>query len=76
MKTEQVENVCMLYQGFLAFAEDKESAHIRTMLNKIPKFMEDGREDKAMRWLGFIQGWLWARGFYTIEQMAGHNRGE
>jgi len=74
MNEAKVAEVCMLYHGFLAYAEDAESAHVKTMLDRIPAFMAEGRVEKAMRWLGFIQGWLWARGFYTIEQMADHNR--
>jgi len=30
--------------------------------------------EKAMRWLGFIQGGLWSQGFYSIEDMKNHNR--
>lgn len=30
--------------------------------------------DKAMRWLGFIQGYLWVNGVFSIEEMKDHNR--
>ena len=30
--------------------------------------------EKAMRWLGFIQGVLFAKGVYTIDEMREHNR--
>ena len=30
--------------------------------------------EKAMRWLGFIQGVLWICGIYTIDEMREHNR--
>ena len=30
--------------------------------------------EKFMRWLGFLQGALYAEGIYTIEQMKDHNR--
>lgn len=33
------------------------------------------RRDKLMRWLGFMQGVLWATGVYTIDQLKEHNRG-
>ena len=36
-------------------------------------FEEDDME-KVMRWLGFLQGVLWNRGVYTIEQLKEHNR--
>jgi hypothetical protein len=31
-------------------------------------------DEKFMRWLGFMQGVLWAEGLYTIEQLKDHNR--
>lgn len=30
--------------------------------------------EKACRWLGFVQGVLWARGLYSINDMREHNR--
>lgn len=30
--------------------------------------------EKAMRWLGFVQGVLWASGVYSIEDMKDDNR--
>ena len=30
--------------------------------------------DKTNRWLGFIQGVLWTRNLFTIDQMREHNR--
>jgi len=37
-------------------------------------FVKEGRRRKANRWLGFVQGFLWANGIYTIEEMKEHNR--
>ena len=42
--------------------------HIKFMLDNLPEDME-----KANRWLGFIQGVLWTRGIYTIDDMREHN---
>lgn len=56
----------------------KKSADLNHLLEMIPKaisFMHDQRTEKAMRWLGFIQGSLWAHGIYNIEEMKNHNRG-
>ena len=36
-------------------------------------FEEDNME-KVMRWLGFLQGVLFCKGVYTIEQLKEHNR--
>lgn len=41
-------------------------------LTKLENF--DENRDKIMRWLGFIQGSLWAAGFYTVEKMKNDNR--
>ena len=32
--------------------------------------------EKVMRWLGFIQGALWAMGIYTVDELRAHNKGE
>lgn len=31
---------------------------------------------KLMRWLGFLQGALWVKGIYTIDEMRAHNKPE
>lgn len=48
--------------------------HAVWMLCKVPEFFETGREAKAMRWLGFVQGFIWARGYATIDEMKEANR--
>jgi len=34
--------------------------HCHGMLEEMEEFLEQGRMDKVYRWLGFIQGVLWA----------------
>ena len=36
--------------------------------------IESDDREKAMRWLGFIQGVLFAKGVYTVDEMREHNR--
>lgn len=50
--------------------------HARWMCDEIiVKSSEyDSHTEKIMRWLGFVQGVLWATGFYSIEQMKDDNR--
>ena len=65
--------------------EDKD-AHIAWMLDEIEKHCWDWTElagqdgvwtdDKKMRWLGFIQGYLWATGLRPINLMRADNMGE
>lgn len=48
--------------------------HQLWMLEQIAAFMLAGRREKAMRWLGFVQGWLWASGYCTIDEMKEANK--
>jgi hypothetical protein len=48
--------------------------HCHGMINKMEEFLKLGKREKAMRWLCFIQCSLWSNGFYTISQLADHNR--
>jgi hypothetical protein len=48
--------------------------HVCWMLGTIPSMMESGRREKAMRWLGFVQGYLWAIGAAEIDEMKNDNR--
>lgn len=48
--------------------------HVRDMIPKMRKFLEQGRREKTFRWLGFMQGVFFSNGIYTVEAMANHNR--
>lgn len=50
-------------------------AHLTWMCREaLGKFLTDRRE-KAMRWLGFVQGVLYCRGDFSVAQMRDHSRG-
>ncbi len=53
---------------------EKRMAHLRWMCGEAMIFVCAGRTEKAFRWLGFIQGVLWAAGRFTIEELANHGR--
>lgn len=36
-------------------------------------FPTNGTKEKVMRWLGFIQGVLWCKGEYSIDDLRKHN---
>ncbi len=36
--------------------------------------IEDAKAEKIMRWLGFVQGVLYAVGLYTVEELKEHSR--
>lgn len=77
MTAEKIIEVCELYHNRLRHLEAPNSrlAHVRDrMLPLTNEFAQDGRIEKAFRWLGFIQGVLWCEGIFTIEEMKDHNR--
>ncbi len=55
-------------------SEEDALAHCLVMIDKIYAFLEEGRREKAFRWLGFIQGVLWLQGIYTLESLKNHSR--
>jgi hypothetical protein len=57
-----------------AVAYANELAHLRFMCEEAQKFVDQGRIEKAMRWLGFLQGVLWARGFYSLDDLKNHSK--
>ena len=48
--------------------------HCYGMLDEMEIFVAEGRIDKVFRWLGFVQGVLWAYGYYSLENLKNHNR--
>lgn len=58
-------------QTFTAVAASSMIAHLKFMCVSAPTFTDN---TKVMRWLGFLQGVLWARGFFTLEELKGHSR--
>jgi len=44
------------------------------MSGKIIDFIQQERIEKAMRWLGFIQGMLFMMGDFTVDELKSHNR--
>lgn len=53
---------------------DEKLDHILGMIPKMYKFLNEGRREKVMRWLGFIQGVLWATKVYSVDELKNHNR--
>jgi hypothetical protein len=49
-------------------------AHCYGMLDQMDKFIDEGRTDKAFRWLGFVQGILWMNSLYSLTDIMNHNR--
>ena len=47
--------------------------HYKFMCDEAQKFVDEGRIEKAMRWLGFLQGVFWATGIYTLDDVKHHS---
>jgi hypothetical protein len=85
MKKEQILEVCQMYdellecEGFVIKHRDKnvndyDMNHIRWMVSEIVRMVEiPCKLEKVNRWIGFVQGVLWIRGYYSIDEMKGHN---
>ncbi len=86
MDKNQIAEICVEYgellrkEGFTPkhrepFSNDYDMNHILWMVNEIPNILDNpDKKEKANRWLGFVQGALSMKGYYTIDEMKGHNR--
>jgi len=54
--------------------QEEKLGHCYGMLPKMEVFIQEGRMDKAFRWLGFIQGCLWSEDQYALEDLMDHSR--
>lgn len=50
-----------------------EGRHVLWMLDETCALADAGRLEKAFRWLGFVQGWLWATDRRTIGELKRDN---
>ena len=50
-------------------------SHLKKMCLKAIGLIEAGETEKAMRWLGFIQGAMWHMQLKTIKELRSDNRG-
>ena len=56
------------FSGLSASVTDVFS-HAVYMCEEASKFVDEGRIEKAMRWLGFIQGVLWSYGVRSLTDL-------
>ena len=84
MTTEKLISTLSMYDRWLETTFNAEvvrselgrgMSHLRWMCHEcVDKHVPAGDVDKAMRWLGFIQGVLLAVGYFTLEQIKEHSR--
>lgn len=53
---------------------ENQIAHLKAMIPLMQEYLDAGRIEKFMRWLGFLQGWFWSKQIFTVEELASHNR--
>ena len=58
-----------IYRAKLVVLTGVDIEHIQWMLDEIPKIECIAKRN---RWIGFVQGWYWSMGFFTIDEMRGH----
>jgi hypothetical protein len=48
--------------------------HLAGLIEDSENLLNEGRLEKAFRWLGFVQGALWILGFFKIKDLKSHSR--
>lgn len=48
--------------------------HCLWMVEEVKRLLAEDRREKVMRWLGFIQGAMWAHGIQSIEASKNDNK--
>jgi hypothetical protein len=48
--------------------------HLLFMCQEAPKLVDEGEVEKAMRWLGFLQGVFWSDTEFTLDELKNHSR--
>lgn len=60
--------------GELVRSPESTLEHCYGMLSQMEVFLKEGRMEKALCWLGFVQGCLWAQGLYSLDELKEDNR--
>lgn len=80
MTGEQVRGVVSDYaralglSGILPVENGKPLEHVHWMCLRVDELIRETQFSKADRWLGFIQGVLWAYEIYSVPTLRTHNR--
>lgn len=53
---------------------DQALSHCCWMLEQMEIFVQEGRIQKAFRWLGFVQCSFWVYGIYSKKDLKNHSR--
>lgn len=58
----------------LLITNSQRRQHLRWMIEETRSLLQQGKREKAFRWLGFIQGTLWGMGVARISELKNANR--
>jgi len=71
MTKAEVIAVARYYADNISKADSPSVFHLSTMLAQMEQMTD---VEKLMRWLGFMQGVLYAEGLFTIDELRHHNK--
>lgn len=74
MTDDKLHEVINIYGYRLSNLRDPAFDHLRDMIPQMRDFVDEGRREKVMRWLGFVQGVLWIKGVVTLGELKLHNK--
>jgi hypothetical protein len=57
-----------------SFPRSRQLEHVAWMCTEIQAALAAGERERAMRWLGFTQGVLWAQGVFAVNELKEQNR--
>jgi hypothetical protein len=57
-----------------SFPRSRQLEHTAWMCQEIQRALDEGDRERAMRWLGFAQGVLWAQGIFAVNELREQNR--
>lgn len=61
-------------KGYVVKQHGEPLEHVLWCCDQGCAFVDEDKVDKAMRWLGFVQGALWSGGIYRIEDLVLHSK--
>ena len=74
MTDEKLYKTLDLYEHHLEnYKYSEKLYHLYNMIPKMRVFIEEGRREKVMRWLGFMQGSFWVLGIFNLDDLKEHN---
>lgn len=71
MTKEQALRLMQAYAEYATLLSSTQARHLAGMPERVT---EDFSTEKTMRWLGFMQGALWASERFTLEELKEHSR--